>query len=420
MNNKRTLLIIGFILAVIAFAALIYFVFIKDLVSPGGNNANTNAAVNQNGNANLPSTNVLPSTNQGGINRNTNQPVTNGALNTNAGLSPIASGGATEAKATINTSSMSAMMAADGKSINFYDKVSGKFYRLDSNGQLVELSDQLFPNATDIAWSPAGDKAVITFPDNSKIVYDFAKKSQVTLPKEWDDIVFSPTGTQLGFKNMTTDETDRWLAVANPDGTEIQAIEPMGDKADSVAVNWSPDGQVMATFRQGISAESQEVLLIGLHGENFKALTTEGRGFEGRWSPSGEQLLYSVYNNATLYNPSLYLVDAKGDTVGANKINIGLQTWTSKCAFSKLSPDLYCAVPDSLPEGAGLIPQLATTTQDTIYKINTNTGARGIVAMPTNLARDRYEISSMFMSADENLLYFQDQKSGKIFSLQLQ
>lgn len=418
--NKRTLLIIGFILAVIGFGVLIYFVFVRDLVSPANSNANVNANINtSNVNNTLPNSNSVTITNQIIANQNVNGtiiPSTNANANS---LPQIAQGGLTQAKAAVEADALSPQLAADGKTLNYYDKKTGKFYHIDSQGKITELSSQLFPQASSVTWSQQGDKAIIVFPDSSKIVYDFNNKKQFTLPKEWDNIEFSPSGAQLGFKNMSNDANSRWLAVSKSDGTEVQAIEPMGDNAGGVAVNWSPNGQVLATFRQSVNGNSQEVLLIGLNGENFKALETDGRGFQGMWSPTGEQLVYSVYNAATNYNPSLYLVDAQGDNVGANKISIGIMTWPSKCTFSSASPSLYCAVPDSLPEGSGLVPGIAASTQDYIYKINTNTGAKSIVALPTVFGSDRHAISRMILSADESILYFQDSGTGKVYSVQL-
>jgi WD40 repeat protein len=417
--NKRTLIIIGFIIVVIAFGVMIYFVFIKDLVKPTNNNGNTNATNPVNINGGLPTTNTVPITNSI-TNGNTNGTIIIPGGNTNqSGISPVAQGGLTEATAAVNTAAQAAMVGADGKSLNFYDKAQGKFFKIDANGKTVALSDQLFPDAKDIAWSPTGDKAVVSFPDNSKIVYDFNTKQQVTLPKEWEDIKFSPSGDKLGFQNLSADVSNRWLAVANTDGTGTQSIEPLGDNAGGVAVNWSPDGQVLATFRQAVDGATQEVLLIGLNGENFKALPVEGRGFEGKWSPSGDQLLYSVYSAETNYNPTVYLVDAKGDTIGANKIAVGLQTWPSKCIFSKKSAAVYCAVPDSLPSGAGLAPNLASSVRDLIYEINTDSGAKSVIALPTVYGQDRYTISGLMLSGDEQTMYFQDSASGKVYSIKL-
>lgn len=422
MNAKKALFVIGFIILVIAFGALIYFVFIKDLVTPPTGNENVNAGTNTNGTGGLPIINGVTNTNQGGVVSNTNRLANlNRSRNVNqGGVDTTAKGGTTLAKAETTQQVAFAAPGTTGSGLRYYDNNEGKFFRLDPNGNPQELSNQIFPKAKDIAWSPKGNKAIITFPDESKVMYDFDQQSQVTIPKEWDDVQFSPGGDKIAFKNMSSEESSRWLAVSNPDTSEVELIEPLGDNGRDVAINWSPNAQVVALFRQSYSGEAQEAFLIGLHGENFKSLLTEGRGFEGQWSPTGEQLLYNVYNASTNYNPNLFLVDASGDSVGANKIDLGLQTWSSRCAFSPSSPTLYCAVPRSMPLGSGIYPEAATATNDSIYEIDMNTGSKSVLALPTFSSGSRdYAVTSLILSDNEQTLYFTDSVSGNVYSLQL-
>lgn len=421
MNSKRTLLIILFIVLVIAFGAFIYFVLIRDIGRPLNiGNQNTNGEVNTN--AVLPITNAADNVNRyEPTNLNTGVPTINTQPSVNRDqFDPVAAGGETQASMVVKDSQMGATPLIDGGGLRYYDTGEGKFYRIDDDGNKEALSNQTFPEAREIAWSPTDNQAIIGFPDNSNILYNFDTGVQVTLPKEWEDIEFSTTGEQIGFLNLTEDERARWLATANPDGTEAQLLEPLGDNADDVDVNWSPSGQVVALFRESYSAEGQEAFLIGLHGENFKSITTDGRGFEGLWSPNGQKMLYNVFNADSRYNPVLHLVEASGDLVGADDIDLGLQTWASKCTFSKLSNFAYCAVPQYLPTGSGLFPEAAGITNDRIYRINANNGSKTIVALPRFSANDQYSIQSIFLSNDETTLYYVDQYEGKVFSIILQ
>ncbi len=423
MNTKKILLIIGFVLAVAAFSALIYFVFIRDIISRDNDNENLNQNQNVNTSVNgLPVTNVVRNVNAVNLNANTNQAanINFGQANTNQlTVDDVARGGLTRVNSLVTTSVGGAEPSTTGTGVRFYDEFDGRFYSLDQDGNTRPLSDQYFPNATEIDWSPVDDRAVISFPDQSKVIYDFINEQQVTLPSEWDDVSFSPAGDSIGFKNMSDNENERWLAVADTQASNVQLIEPLGANADDVQVNWSPNNQVIALYGDVTGTSSQEVLPLGLHGENFKSFEVNGRGFEGTWSPDGSQLLYSVYNADSRYNPVLYLVDASGDQVGANKIEIGLQTWVDRCAFSQRESAAYCAVPAYLPTGSGIYPEAAEDTNDSIYKINTNTGAKSIVALPSFFGTDRdYSITKLFLSNDGNTIYFNDQ-AGELFSLTL-
>lgn len=421
MNNKRTLLIIGFVVLVIALGTLIYFVFIKDLVSPqnGNTNENINGTVNQNTNAFLPNingttTNQIPLNTNQGVNINRQQANVNGQT-----VDTVARGGETFAKSEVDTQTEAVSLSTDGI-LRYYDPTQGKFYKLDTNGKPQELSDKIFPDAKSITWSPKGNKAVVAFPDQSQIVYDFDKKQQVTLPKTWDDVTFSPTGDELGFLNVSDQEDSRWLAVSNSDASEVQLIEPLGDNASKVDVNWSPSGQVVALFADSANATGQTILPIGLNQENFKSFDVAGRGFQGIWSPKGDQILYSVYSDSSRYNPEIHLVDAAGDATGYNNINLQLQTWASKCSYNQTGDFAFCAVPQYLPTGSALEPSLAGYTNDRIYMIDVNTGITSLIALPTYLSTlDKYIITSVFVSQDGSTLYFTEQVTGGVYSIKL-
>ncbi len=420
--NKKPLYIIIFIILVIGFGAMIYFVFLSDIFAPDVTNQNINTTSNENINGSLPLLNGATNVNRVSINTTNVNRLVNGVTrsNINTTISNTAQGGETIANKVTDTPILAPEQQVGGDGIRFYDISDGKFYYIDENGNKILLSDQVFPQAEEIAWSPVNNEAIITFPDQSKVYYDFNTQEQVTLPREWDEIDFSPTGSQIGFKNVSSKENERWLAVSNPDGSGVALVEPMGDKVDSVAVNWSPTGQVVATYREGYSADGQEIYLIGLNDENFKSIVTDGRGFEGVWSADGKQMIYSVYSEDTRYNPSLYLVDSSGDQIGSNGMKLGLQTWSNKCTFSSNSPTLYCAVPGLLETGTGIYPSLAGYTNDKIYKINTNTGTKEILATPSFLSGDiNYTINSMFLSQDENSLYFTDASTNTLYNISL-
>ncbi|MBU0597966.1 hypothetical protein KKF61_03125 [Patescibacteria group bacterium] len=420
MQGKKILIIIAFIVVIIGFGALIYFVFIRDLVTPT-NDTNVNEVSNENVNGTLPvintvtNTDVTPPVNEGPIINTTTFRNVNGV-----NVDTVARGGPTEVSSVTTTRVQAAEPVVSGDGVRYYDKNIGKFFELSPGGDAQEMSEEVFPEVEDISWSPVDNQAILSFPDNSNILFNFDTQEQVTLPKEWDDIDFSPTGSKIGFKNLSSEERARWLAISNPDGSEVQLIEPIGDKTNDVAVEWSPNGQVVALYRENVSGTSQEAYFVGIHGENFKSVVTQGRGFEGKWSPSGEQMIYTVYSADTRYNPVLHIVDAAGDQIGSNNLNLGVQTWVARCAFSNSSPNLYCAVPDYLPTGSGLYPESIDNTNDSIYLLDTNSGQKRIIALPTFFDRSQdYSIASVFLSNDENELYFIENNSGRIYSIQL-
>ena len=313
---------------------------------------------------------------------------------------------------------LAATLSIDGKNSFYYDKDQGKFYKIDSLGNKELLTDQSFYNVEEVNWAPTKDRAVLTYPDGFKIMYDFDRKKQYTLPKNWEDFSWDPSGARIAFKSTSRYPENNWLAIARPDGSQAQPIEHMGDNADKVVVSWSPNNQVIAFSATGAprGAWEQEILLIGQYGENFKSLVVDGRGFEPEWSPAGDKIAYSVYSVESGYQPRLYIVNAQGADIGTGKINLNLATWAHKCTFNKSGATLYCGVPRDLPEGVGLIPELATRIRDDFYKIDVATGEISFLAEG---AMGGYDVEKIYLSDDESLLYFVDKNMGRLRYIRL-
>ncbi|HBW74093.1 MAG: hypothetical protein UX10_C0005G0003 [Candidatus Magasanikbacteria bacterium GW2011_GWA2_45_39] len=328
--------------------------------------------------------------------------------------SPVAQGGITQTTAVTQNPILAPHLA--GQNIAFYDRSEGKFYRLDQNGNINTLSNQQFYNVQNITWSPGNDKAVIQYPDGSKISYDFNTQKQSTLPKHWQDFSFNSNGTAIAAKSLGTEPENRWLVTSNPDGTNAQGLIPLGDNADKVQVTWSPNNQIVGFSATGDARgfASKEILPLGLHNENFKAIIVPGLDFHPLWSKTGDQLLFSTYNPDSSYKPELWIVNANGDAIGSNRQPIKINTWAEKCAFAD-NTTIYCAVPNNLPEGAGFEPDVANDSADTIYKIDTQTGAKSTIAVP----EQDYTINSMVVSPQKDALYFTDTASGLLHKIKL-
>lgn len=330
--------------------------------------------------------------------------------------SPVARGGLTLAAPITTRTVSSPALGAGGSGARFYDKSEGKFYAIGEDGVERLLADKTFPNAKNVVWSPGDDKAIIEFPDGANVLYNFRTGAQATLPKHWQDFSFSPDGGRIAGKSIGTDQENRFLMVANADGSGATAIEPLGANADKVQVAWSPRSEVIAFSRTGnpIGFGREEILFIGTQGENFKSAIVEGLGFKGQWSGDGNRVLYSVYSPASGYRPELWVTDGAGESIGANRRRIGLETWVDKCTVTDAAT-AYCAVPTSLSEGAAFAPEIASETADLIYRIDLATGGRTLVAEPET----RSSISKIMVSRDGRALYFTEALSGALRRIQL-
>jgi len=319
-----------------------------------------------------------------------------------------------QVKKEIDSSIMSVTSDKTGKA-KFYDQTDGKFYRLNSNGEIETLSETTFYDVNNVTWSGINNEAILEYPDGSNIYYNFDTKKQVTLPKHWEDFSFSGTGDKIAAKSLGFSEENQWLITSDAEGKNIKLIEPMGANADKVEVNWSPSNQVVALSRTGeaLGSDRQQILLVGLNGENFQGLVVEGRGLVDQWSPQGEKLLYSVYNARNDYKPELWVVNAYGDQIGTNRRLLALNTWADKCTFAN-ERFVYCGVPTNLETGAGFARQIADYTTDKLIKIDLESGIK--TEIPLNSS---HSIDTIFLDSTNKNIYFTDKSQSGLFSIEL-
>jgi hypothetical protein len=125
-------------------------------------------------------------------------------------------------------------------------------------------------------------------------------------------------------------------------------------------------------------------------------------------------LLYSIYSSANDLKPSLWIVNAQGENIGAGRRNLGLETWANKCTFAN-TEDIYCAVPQNLEKGAGLFQDLANFTTDAIYKINTQSGTTKLIAVLDK----SFTISDIVVSKDKKTLFFVDKRTSAVHKIDM-
>jgi hypothetical protein len=137
-------------------------------------------------------------------------------------------------------------------------------------------------------------------------------------------------------------------------------------------------------------------------------------GFTPLWSPNGDYLLYSAAGTADDFLPRLYVVTGKGDNMGAGRRAISLMTTADKCTFAD-AKTAYCAVPDTMPEGAGLEPAILNGIPDSVYKVNVVSGLVTLIGRPDIDTT----ISALTVSSDGGTLFFTDASTGNIKKMAL-
>lgn len=411
LDKKRILALVGLVCATLIFGFLIYKLFF----APTEEEQQQTATEETRGKLST------SQTGEGGE-RATEELSEEVILPTAADVAPFADGGSKVVAVTTLTSSPNngATLSADGSGMQFYNKLDGKFYRVDDEGNMVPLSNETFPAVQNVTWAPNKGLAALEFPDGNKVIYNFNEQKQYSIPQHWNDLQFAPDSSQIAGTTASPDPQLRYLFTARTDGTGAVPVQPLGENGNKVIVNWSPNDQVVAFSKTaaplGGGIDRQGVLLIGKNNENFKQLTVEGLGFEPQWSPTGDRVLYSVFNKSSDLGPTLWVDGGGNDTVGAAKNYLSINTWAHKCTFAT-TDEVICAVPnpDKLIPGIGFAPQLANDTDDTIYKVNIKTGLQTIIAKPDG----NRTIDQVSLSKDGSMLFMKDKASGELLKMRL-
>lgn len=333
--------------------------------------------------------------------------------------SDVANGGKTRADEVVSGRVADIRVGGSGQ-LELYDASDGVFYHLTSSGQKIKLSDEEFPNAESVTWSPDDRKAIIEFPDGTAVLKDFSRNTRITLPREGQDFVFQDDSEHVVFNYVTQDPDRNFLVVGDPAGADVKAVEPIGDRFERVQPTYSPDGSIVAFYRKAHGAASEEIVFIGQQQEVFKSLVVNGIDFRGMWLPEGDRLLYSVISPDNGYNPTLWVVDAHGESIGLNNTQLGISATADSCAISESGQIAYCPVPKELQNGAGLDPALFANQESTIYEVNLANGYTRMIADPVSDDGSRgVVVQDLQVSADGGALYFIDGRTSKVLKVKL-
>ncbi len=294
-----------------------------------------------------------------------------------------------------------------------YNREDGTLFRLDANGFPILLTDDRFPFASQVTWASDRSKAILEFPDGANILYNLQTKRPVTLPKHWQEFSFSPSGDAIVFKSLGFDPDNQWLAVANPDGSNVVPLEQLGDRGHLVQPLWSPDSRVVALYTKPVDQTRQTLFFIGPNHENLPSTVIEGLNFLGRWDPDGSRLLYSTATRETAWRPTLWLVNGSGQLLGGNRTPLDIQTWADKCVF-RGTTSLVCAVPQQLPDGAGLVRLGVPATTDRLIELNLQSQVKRDILTDRPISAD-----TLTLSPDGKTLFINDRVDGKVKKIPL-
>jgi len=323
-------------------------------------------------------------------------------------ISTTANGGIVVPTKLVQAQAQFVNLSPGGNNLNFYDAGTGLFSRVNSAGETELLSTRVFRDIKNVTWANNTDKAVLEFPDGSNIIYNFSTNESFTLPSQYEDFSFSPDSTQVAAKDLKLNKEDRWLVVVDDKGRNKQLIEHLGANESRVQVKWNPNDRIVGTSAKSIDGNRAEIIFLTKDGEELTKAVIQGRDLRYQYSPTGNTMLYSVYNSASNYLPTLWITSSNPNSIDSGRVNLKLNTWADKCAFANEST-IYCAVPKSIGQYSGILNS-NNESDDNIYKIDTYSGTATLAAEPLVST----QIGTMSVTKDGKTLYYTNKETQSI------
>jgi hypothetical protein len=334
-------------------------------------------------------------------------------LPTGPTISTRATGGIVVPDVLVDSSARFTATSSSSNGVNFYDERTGLFNRLTPNGEIELLSNRVFRQVDNVTWAPTTDKAVLEFPDGTNIVYNFQTNESFTLPAQYKDFSFSPDSSRIAAKDLKLDHEDRWLVIVDDQGRNKQLIEHLGRNESRVQVKWNPNDSIIGTSAQSIDGNRAEVIFLTKNGQQLTKAVIQGRDLRYDYNDSGTKMVYSVYNAASNYQPTLWITSSTPGAIDTGRLNTGLQTFADKCTWSG-DNDIFCAVPQNLPPLSGIL-ESNNNSNDSLYRIDARTGQATLIAEPLVPT----QIDSLIVSSDTSTLFYVEEDTGAIHKINL-
>ncbi len=280
--------------------------------------------------------------------------------------------------------------------IMYFEKNTGRLFKLNLETKSEQpVLDKMLLNFVSALWSPSKKELIGTFISGSKTIfkyYNIDTQKEIPFDSGVDSVAFSRDGSLVAFhySDPTASQSHTGkIVMSNPDGEYPKTV--LNTRLKGITLNWPTKDNIAFTT----TAAGSEIFLLSESGKLSKALDLKS-GLESKWSPSGNNLLYSY--NAQDTEEQISTLTVKDMSTGEEKILV--TGFASKCAWSIDDLNVYCATPKS-------------PSVDEIYRINTSDGTSKLVAEPFT------QVKELFLSPAENDLYYINASDDRLYSIKI-
>lgn len=307
-----------------------------------------------------------------------------------------------------------------------YFKQGSGFWRANYNVLPIEeiaFSPNVnFSQVLDVDLSPALDKALIRYipqggMDSQLSVLDINNQKAKNLNENIRTATWSPDGEKIAFyysdgpfEYKAGVKENQYIGTFDKDLLKEKLLFNFRMSNDSI-LSWATPSSMYISQKPSGHVE-QDILAFDLEKTIFNSFVS-GNGLIIKWDKLGNYgLLFST--DSFGQSPALKLINKEGVSLAT----FPKLTLPEKCVFSSKDPVLYCAVPESIEIGAGVVwpddyLQGTFNTREEIYKINLQSMEAELVIQAV------FEIKGIDLSPDEANLLFYDKRSKALYALDI-
>lgn len=274
------------------------------------------------------------------------------------------------------------VLNTDSTAVWYFEKKSQKLYRKsleDSQTQNYPLPDQL--NIGFVLWPSKGSDFIIGA-KSGKYLYDSQAHKFISYPGEVKYIEWVPRGSKVAY--IWSDEQGATLSVANADLQDYRVVANLPHANFKISI--SPNGKSFVLYS---NSGQDPVYLVIEDIEVLESLTQPRSIKDVKFSADGKTIAFTENTEGAVMLRTITLTKKQ-------EINRGLLFESGDFTWSNNSNTLYWADP-----------------LGTIKSINTDTNQ--IKDVFTDLSiNSKIFVSEIFLSPDDDILFFTDKDTGQL------